>query len=67
MKFRAEYKYYNKASKTTGVLTRTFEDDSLAGAQQQADTAFNSVLPISDLKSASIRPITPREPVTATA
>lgn len=60
MKFRAEYKYYNKSSKTTGVLTRTFEDDTLAGAQGQADAAFNAVLPISDLKSASIRPITPR-------
>lgn len=60
MKFRAEYKYYNKATKTTGVLTRSFEDDTLAGAQGQADAAFNAVLPISDLKSASIRPITPR-------
>jgi hypothetical protein len=60
MKFRGEYKYYNKASRTTGTLTRTFEADTLADAQAQADAAFNAVLPISDLKSASIRPITPR-------
>lgn len=61
MKFRAEYKFYNKTTKTTGVLTRTFEDTTLAGAQSQADAAFTSMLPITDLKSASIRPITPRE------
>jgi hypothetical protein len=61
MKFRAEYKYYNKGSKTTGVLTRTFEADTLADAQGQADAAFNAILPISDLKSAAIRPIMPRE------
>jgi hypothetical protein len=61
MKFRAEYKYYNKQTKTTGVLTRSFEANGIADAQSQADAAFGTVLPLADLKSASIRPITPRE------
>lgn len=62
MKFRAEYKYYIKESKTSAVITRTFEGETIAGAQEQADREFAKLgLSLTALKSASVRPITPRE------
>lgn len=62
MKFRAEYQYYIKDSKTKAVVTRTFEGEGLADAQSQADREFGKLgLPLTALKSASVRPITPRE------
>lgn len=62
MKFRAEYKYYIKESKTSAVITRTFEGTGLADAQEQADREFGKLgLSLSALKSASVRPIQPRE------
>jgi len=65
MKFRAVYQYYKKDTKTGVEVTRTFECDSLADAQQAADREFGKLgLPLSDLKSAAVRPITPRVPVT---
>ena len=65
MKFRAVYQYYKKDSKTSVEVTRTFEGEGLADAQQQADREFSKLgFPLSDLKSAAVRPITPRVPVT---
>jgi hypothetical protein len=66
MKFRAEYQYYMKDTKTRVEVTRTFEAEGLADAQRAADGAFALLgLPLSDLKSAAVRPITPRTPATA--
>lgn len=62
MKVRAEYKYYIKETKTSAVVTRTFEAPTLADAQAQADAAFASLgFSLSTLKSAFVRPILPRE------
>lgn len=62
MKVRAEYKFYIKETKTSAVVTRTFEAGTLAEAQQQADTEFGKLgFALSTLKSASVRPILPRE------
>jgi len=62
MRFRAEYKYYIKESKTSAVVTRTFEGEGLADAQAQADREFAKLgLSLTALKSASVRPIQPRE------
>lgn len=61
MKVRAEYKYYIKETKTSAVVTRTFEAGTLAEAQGEADKAFGELgFSLSTLKSASVRPILPR-------
>lgn len=62
MKVRAEYKYYIKETKTSAVVTRTFEAGTLSEAQANADAAFAALgFSLSTLKSASVRPILPRE------
>jgi hypothetical protein len=68
MKVRAEDKYYIKDTRTTAVVTRTFEADTLSAAQAEADAAFGSLgFSLSTLKSASVRPILPREVPAAAA